>query len=194
MTTFVCRGTLFFVVSMIAAILIYIYFSGLLFMSSQSFNHFFINVTDPSTTVSGNCKTGEVRFVDFTDNPEEDSRQGTIQICINDAWGFICGDDYFDDTDASVFCGQLRGFASTGKIFLFDRNVFKCIMIAGATHIEATAVSESLVPIFLSAMDCMETDKSLLEDCHHDEVGLATCDDDLILAVVKCFGRHIIFS
>ena len=84
-------------------------------MSSQSFNHFFINVTDPSTTVSGNCTTGEVRFVDLTDNPEEDSQQGTIQICVNNAWGFICDDDYFDDTDASVFCGQLRGFASTGN-------------------------------------------------------------------------------
>lgn len=68
---------------------------------------------DP-TTKEADCTTGEVRLKDFSDNTEEDSRQGTIQICVNNAWGSVCNDDFFDNTDAAVFCGQLSGFASEG--------------------------------------------------------------------------------
>ena len=53
---------------------------------------------------------------------------------------------------------------------------------------EATAFSDGLVPIFLSSLDCMGTDKSLIDDCYHDQLGLASCDDNFGLAVVKCFG------
>ena len=69
--------------------------------------------TDPSTEFA-NCTTGEVRFADFSDNSEEDSRQGTLQICVNNAWGSVCSDDFFDNTDARTFCGQLRGFTAEG--------------------------------------------------------------------------------
>ena len=58
--------------------------------------------------------TGEVRLTDFSDNTEEDSRQGTVQICVNNAWGSVCNDYFFDNTDAAVFCGQLSGFTSEG--------------------------------------------------------------------------------
>ena len=85
------------------------------------------SLTDPSTTISGNCTTGDVRFVNFTDRPYEDSRQGTIRICINNVRGFICGDDFFDDTDASVFCGQLEGFSSIGYISVFDFVLFNIV-------------------------------------------------------------------
>ena len=71
---------------------------------------------DPSTEFA-DCTTGEVRFTDFTDNPEEDSRQGTIQICINKAWGSVCSDNFFDNTDAAVFCQQLPGFLPDGSCF-----------------------------------------------------------------------------
>ena len=60
------------------------------------------------------CTTGEVRLTDFSDNSEEDSRQGTIQICVNNAWGSVCSDHFFDNTDAAVFCGQLPGFKAIG--------------------------------------------------------------------------------
>ena len=68
---------------------------------------------DPATEFA-DCTTGEVRLTDFSDNSEEDSRQGTIQICVNNAWGSVCSDHFFDNTDAAVFCGQLPGFKANG--------------------------------------------------------------------------------
>ena len=70
-------------------------------------------VIDPATEFA-DCTTGEVILTDFSDNSEEDSRQGTIQICVNNAWGSVCSDHFFDNTDASVFCGQLSGFKANG--------------------------------------------------------------------------------
>ena len=46
----------------------------------------------------------------------------------------------------------------------------------------------NIVPLFLSSLDCSETDQSLLDDCSHDQLGLASCDDDYGLATAKCFG------
>ena len=47
-------------------------------------------------------------------------------------------------------------------------------------------------PLFLSSLYCSETDQSLLDDCSHDQLGLASCDDDFGLATVKCLGNNII--
>ena len=72
-----------------------------------------IFLTDPGIDFA-DCITGDVRLTDFSDNSEEDSRQGTIQICVNNAWGSVCSDHFFDNTDAAVFCGQLPGFKTDG--------------------------------------------------------------------------------
>ena len=70
-----------------------------------------------SSTEFGDCQTGEVRLAaDYSDNSTETSRQGTIQICVNNAWGTVCSDNLFDTTDAGVFCDQLEGFTSDGNI------------------------------------------------------------------------------
>ena len=61
------------------------------------------------------CSMGDVKLTNVTNDAEEESRQGTLQICINNAWGAICSDNYFDDTDAEVFCDWLVGFSSTGE-------------------------------------------------------------------------------
>ena len=81
-----------------------------LFLERLIFCH---SPTDPSIEFA-DCTTGEVKLTDFSDNSEEDSRQGTIQICVNNAWGSVCSDHFFDNTDASVFCGQLPGFTRNG--------------------------------------------------------------------------------
>ena len=60
------------------------------------------------------CTLGNVKLLNFTDNSEEGSRQGILQICINNAWGTVCSDNYFDSTDAKVFCNILAGFNATG--------------------------------------------------------------------------------
>ena len=53
-------------------------------------------------------------MANFTDDPDEATRQGTLQICINSAWGTVCGDAPFDMRDAEVFCEQLEGFQREG--------------------------------------------------------------------------------
>ena len=60
------------------------------------------------------CTLGDVKLLNFTDNLEEGSRQGILQICINNAWGTVCSDNYFDSTDAKVFCDIFVGFNATG--------------------------------------------------------------------------------
>ena len=57
------------------------------------------------------------------------------------------------------------------------------------------ATSQSATqPLFLSSIDCSVSDKSLLYDCSHDQLGLAACDEDFGLATVKCFGEYINFA
>ena len=80
----------------------------------QSLPHILLYHSPDTITKFADCRTGEVRLADFTNSSEEDSRQGTVQICINNAWGSVCSDDFFDNTDAAVFCGQLSGFTSEG--------------------------------------------------------------------------------
>ena len=60
------------------------------------------------------CESGEVRLANFTDDPDEATREGTLQICINSAWGSVCSDNLFDTKDARVFCDQLEGFQREG--------------------------------------------------------------------------------
>ena len=55
-----------------------------------------------------------MRLANFTDDPDEATREGTMQICINNAWGAVCSDDPFDTTDAEVFCDELKGFQRDG--------------------------------------------------------------------------------
>ena len=69
----------------------------------------------PSTEFA-DCTLGDVKLLNFTDNSEEGSRQGILQICINNAWGTICSDNYFDGMDAKVFCDNLVGFNGTGNM------------------------------------------------------------------------------
>ena len=50
----------------------------------------------------------------YTDDPSSSSREGRLEICINHAWGSVCGGSYFDDDDASVACGKISGFSEEG--------------------------------------------------------------------------------
>lgn len=70
--------------------------------------------TVPSTEY-GNCSHGDVRLVNYTDNEDTRTREGRIEICINNAWGTVC-DNLFDSVDAEVFCHQLEGFKREGLL------------------------------------------------------------------------------
>ena len=71
---------------------------------------------------------------------------------------------------------------------------FKQVFSTGASKLVPTLFSKRTGPLFLSSLDCSETDQSLLDDCSHDQLGLASCDDDFGLATVKCFGNIIHFQ
>ena len=67
-----------------------------------------------SSTEAAECEIGDVRLANFTDDPDEATRKGILQICINNAWGTVCSDDFFDTMDAEVFCEELKGFQRDG--------------------------------------------------------------------------------
>ena len=63
-------------------------------------------------------------------------------------------------------------------------------LISGAAELDTTDLTNSSGPLFLSSLHCSEGDESLLDDCSHDPLGLASCSDDFGLAVVKCLGEE----
>ena len=45
-------------------------------------------------------------------------------------------------------------------------------------------------PLFLSSLRCSEDDRSLLHDCPHVQLGLASCDAESGYAAARCIGKH----
>ena len=64
-------------------------------------------------TPSGNCSDRDLRLVGGSDNLQQGTREGRVEICINNAWGTVC-DDHFNNLDASVACYHLGGFSQQG--------------------------------------------------------------------------------
>ena len=59
------------------------------------------------------CEDGEIRLASYTDNHVQFTRHGALQICINRAWGGVCSDIYFGDTEMAVVCREM-GFSNKG--------------------------------------------------------------------------------
>ena len=60
--------------------------------------------------VPDNCTEGSVRL-------NSESRNGTVQVCINRTWGSVC-DSNWNSRAANVVCRQL-GFTTLGNILSY---------------------------------------------------------------------------
>ena len=49
-----------------------------------------------------------------SDDVQAGTREGRVEICINNAWGTVC-DTLFGRQDAAVVCEQLEGFQRDGE-------------------------------------------------------------------------------
>ena len=78
------------------------------------------------STPAGNCSNGELRLEGSSDDTQANTREGRVEICINNAWGTICA-TLFGSKEAEVVCGQLEGFQMDGKWLL---NLLKNIVLS----------------------------------------------------------------
>jgi hypothetical protein len=117
-------------------------------------------------TVSGDCRTGQVRLANSTTDSSANTRRGTLQICINDAWGAVCDDSLFGTPDVEVACQQAGGY---------ERKL--------VGDIDSTAISG---PVFVSQLDCQGDEDGVLEcpqfgglgsDCSTGVAPVITCRD-----------------
>ena len=121
------------------------------------------------STMQAECETGEVRLTDFTDDPDQSTKQGTLQICINRAWGGVCSDNRFGVNDARVACQQAGGYERESA--------------------EEIGSIRNSGPMFLSELGCDGDETSLLECRRFESIG-AVCAGGQD-AVIRCTGMDI---
>ena len=141
----------------------------ILFLYMSQFTYIFVPVP---TTSGADCVTGDVRLADSIVDAIRNTTKGTLQICINKAWGAVCHDDLFGVADARVACQQAGGY---------EREIVDSIESAAITG-----------PVFVSQLGC-EGDETSLLDCRsytYIGSGCVTADN----AVIKCRGMNKIVT
>ena len=123
----------------------------------------FISV--PSTPY-GDCKTGDAQLASSTNDTLQNTTTGTVQICINNAWGGVCNDDLFGIDDAQVACQQAGGY---------ERQVVGDILSIPSTG-----------PIFLSELDCEGDEQTLLDCQRYARLGSECASNEGV--VITCRG------
>lgn len=98
-----------------------------------------------------------------------ETRQGQLQICINNAWGSVCDDEYFGPTDARVACNQLEGFSADGAALV--------------------TTSRRTAPFFLEELDCNGEEGEILNCTQYSTIGLASCETGSD-AIIRCEGKN----
>ena len=95
---------------------------------------------------------------------------GMVEICINNAWGTICRDSYFDSVDAGVICQQLGGYSRE--------------------PVEVYSNSSGSGPIFLDRLGCSSDDLTLLDCQLSSPLGIVdrSCDHSNDVGL-KCYGK-----
>ena len=123
------------------------------------------------STQHADCETGELQLANSMDDPLQNTTRGTLQICINHAWGGVCNDDLFGIVDAQVACQQAGGY---------ERQV--------VGDVESVA---SVGPMFLSKLGCEGDESTLLECRRYISIG-SECASDQV-PVITCKGTYCIY-
>ena len=123
-----------------------------------------------SSTQYAECVNGDVRLADFTD--DQTSRQGTLQICINNAWGAVCSDPRFGVAEAQVACQQAGGYSRDD-----------------AEEVESVSSSRA---VFLSEVNCEGNEARLLECPRFSSIGSACSSGEDVM--LRCTGTLNRFS
>ena len=140
----------------------------------------------PETIQSG-CLTGDVRLVG-----NEVGDKGRLEICINDAWGTVCGDG-FDSNEARVACHSLGGYSINGESILLPTCQHVCKLYTELCRFVAesepviSGYDEGDGPIFLSLLECSGDEQSLMDCPAGRPIGLHQCDHTADIAL-HCLG------
>ena len=67
--------------------------------------------------MQSNCETGSVRLVGSVDILAG-TREGRIEVCINDAWGTVCN-NRFTSEDAGTVCVGLGGYKRESNLLVY---------------------------------------------------------------------------
>ena len=132
-----------------------------------------------------------------SDSMQMGTREGRVEICINNAWGTICN-TLFRREDAEVVCEELEGFQREGEFagkltYLYficglQVSILCAPSNAGAEAILGAQIGSAVGPIFLDEVVCTGSETSLLECRHYTPLGLPTCQHSQD-AGVRCVGR-----
>ena len=72
--------------------------------------------TDVVSSTTDNCTHGDIRLLNGT-VPSE----GRVEVCIEGIWGTVA-DDFWDNRDARVVCGQL-GYSTRCKCIIYSEQL-----------------------------------------------------------------------
>lgn len=70
-----------------------------------------LSLCSEQNTLRSNCSTGTVRLAD--PHEQENTVQGRVEVCINQAWGTVCNDT-FNQEDAGTVCVAAGGYLRNG--------------------------------------------------------------------------------
>ena len=140
-----------------------IFISACIYLQAKYVLYFPDTYYTVDSTEEGNCSTGEVRL--NGSSPLE----GRVEICINNAWGTICGNQ-LSSSDPVIICQSL-GYPFTD-----------------AYPIPLPDTPYGSGPIFLDNLDCDGSEEGVL-NCLYS-VGVHSCSHDQDVAV-KCVGKLV---
>ena len=119
--------------------------------------------------MADNCTTGDVRLAQNTTT--NTYLEGRVEICINNAWGTICRDSYFDRFDAELICSMFGQFNDSEII---------------------DSIGDCSGPIFIQKLDCSDEDTRLLECQRFSPLGLVDGDvcNHMNDVSLRCIGKQ----